>query len=331
MKKILITGATGFIGKYLVEEAVKRCYDVYVVIRKTSNKVYLESKNVQIVEIDFSVADSLQYLIYSLPHFNYVIHNLGVIKALNKSKYYDVNYLITKRLIDALVQQHKEPEKFIYISSLAAYGPGNDKSSDPVNLFTAPRPVTSYGKSKLAAESYIINSHTVPYIILRPTAVYGPGEKNLFVSIKFINKGIDFQFGTKNQHLTFIYVKDLARLVFDTMKSSISCRGYFVADGNLYNSLDLGRYASLRLQSKSRHVAVPLWCAKFVAAIYQIISKLLNNPPVFDVEKVNELSAHNWNCDIQPIRLDFNFKADYNLEKGINETIDWYKEEGWLD
>jgi len=229
MKKVLITGATGFIGNFLVEEALKRDYDIYITVRITSNKETLADKNVQIFESDFSSTISLHNLIYSLPNFDYVIHNAGVIKSLDKKTFFEVNYLNTVRLIEALVQQNKEPDKFIYISSLAAYG---------------------------------------------------PGEKNLLETIKFINKGIDFQFGTKNQCLTFIYVKDLTRLVFD--------------------------------------------------AIYEFISKAMKRPPVFNVEKVNELSAHNWNCDIQSTQLDFNFKAEYDLEKGMNETIEWYKKEGWM-
>jgi nucleoside-diphosphate-sugar epimerase len=330
MKKILITGATGFIGNFLVDEALKRCYDVYVAVRKTSNRDYLASKKVQIVEFDFSSKISLHHLIYSLPNFDYVIHNAGVIKSLDKKTFFEVNYFNTIRLIEALVQLYKEPDKFIYISSLAAYGPGDKKTENPVLLSSKPRPVTSYGKSKLAAEKYIVEKTRIPYLILRPTAVYGPGEKNIFETIKFINKGIDFQFGTKNQQLTFIYVKDLVRLVFDAMESPVSNKAYFITDGNLYNSIDLGRHVSHRLNRRNLHIPVPIGFAKIIAAIYEIISKALKIPPVFNVEKVNELSAHNWNCDIQPIQSDFNFKAEYDLEKGMNETIDWYKKEGWL-
>lgn len=330
MKKVLITGATGFIGNFLVEEALKRDYDIYITVRKTSNKETLADKNVQIVESDFSSTISLHNLIYSLPNFDYIIHNAGVIKSLDKKTFFEVNYLNTVRLIEALVQQNKEPDKFIYISSLAAYGPGDKKTTNPVLLSSKPRPVTNYGQSKLAAEKYIIDKASIPYLILRPTAVYGPGEKNLLETIKFINKGIDFQFGTKNQCLTFIYVKDLTRLVFDAIESLVLNKAYFITDGNLYNSIDLGRYVSQSLNRRNLHVPVPVGFAKIIAAIYEFISKAMKRPPVFNVEKVNELSAHNWNCDIQPTQLDFNFKAEYDLEKGMNETIEWYKKEGWM-
>jgi nucleoside-diphosphate-sugar epimerase len=99
MKKILITGATGFIGKFLVEEALKHSYEVYVTVRKTSNKENLANKKVQIVESDFSSTISLHNLIYSLPNFDYVIHNAGVIKSLDKKTFFEVNYLNTIRLI----------------------------------------------------------------------------------------------------------------------------------------------------------------------------------------------------------------------------------------
>lgn len=330
MTKILITGATGFIGNFLVNEALRRGYDVYVAVRATSKTEHFSKKRVRIIEIDFSNAVSLHHLIYSLPRFDFIIHNAGILKSLDKDKYFEINYRNTKRFVTALIQQNKEPEKFIYISSIAAFGPGDKNSINPLLLTSIPNPVTSYGKSKLAAEKYIIEESQIPYIIIRPTAVYGPGEKDLFESIKLINKGIDFQVGTGNQRLTFVYVKDLARIVFDAIGSPLINRAYFITDGNLYNSKDLGRYAACRLKKRIMHIAVPIKLAKAIATMNELISKFSKKAPILNVEKVNELSACNWNCDIGTLNSDFNFKAEYNLRRGLNETIDWYKKEGWL-
>ncbi|MEN6619348.1 MAG: NAD(P)-dependent oxidoreductase [Rikenellaceae bacterium] len=325
---VLITGASGFIGNFLVDEALLRGYNVYVSVRQSTNINRLKKKQVNIVEIDFTNITETNQKILSLPQFEYVIHNAGVTKSLNKKDFFEVNDGYTQRLIFALIQQRKVPKKFFYMSSLAAFGPGEMNSS--IDLLSKPNPVTQYGKSKLAADRFITEKSGIPYIIFRPTAVYGPGDKDFFQTIKLIYKGADFQVGTKPQTLTFIYVKDLSRLVFDAVESSYSNKAYFVTDGNLYNSLDLGKCVSRRLNKKMLHIAVPIWLAKIIAATTEGFSKFTKKPSVLNREKISELSAKNWNCNIQPLVSDFNFKAEYDLEKGINETVDWYKKEGWL-
>ena len=330
MKKVLITGASGFIGKFLVDEALKRDFLIYVAVRKTSKTEHLSKKNIQIVEFDFSDICKLNLLIYTLPQFDYIIHNAGLTKSLKKEQYFEVNCQYTKNLIEVLKHQNKIPKKFLFISSLAAVGPGDNKSPNPIHLNSTPKPVTSYGKSKLEAEKYIVEKGEIPYIIIRPTAVYGPGEKDIFESIKLINKGFDFQLGLKNQHLTFIYVKDLATLVLDAMESQQFNKTYFISDGNLYNSFDLGNSVSKSLNRKIVHIPIPVWLAKTIAAFTEISSRFSKNASALNIEKVNELSAVNWNCDIQPSKSDFNFRPEYNLQKGMNETIEWYQKQGWL-
>lgn len=331
MKKILITGATGFIGNFLVDEALKRGYEVTIAVRKTSNFKHLENKNIKIVQFDFMDGNRLNAAVRSLPRFDYVIHNAGVTKALNKDDYFEVNQRNTIRFITALREPGKTPDKFLLMSSLAAFGPGDLENKQPVLLTSTPKPITAYGKSKLAAETFLIEqAKLMPYIIVRPSAVYGPGERDIFGTIKLINNGIDFQIGTKKQCFTFIYVKDLVRLVFDAVESSYSNTTYFATDGNLYNSRDLGQIVSRRMNRKIVHVALPVWFVKIIAALAEQVCRISKKPPALNREKVNELAASNWNCDVEPLHAELNFKAEYNLETGINETIDWYKKEKWI-
>jgi len=330
MKKILITGATGFIGNFLVDEALKRGYETTIAVRKTSKFKHQENKNIKIIQFDFSDSDRLNILVRSLPRFDYVIHNAGVTKALNKDDYFEVNQRNTSRFITALLEPGKTPDKFLLMSSLAAFGPGDPENGQPVRLTSIPRPVTAYGESKLAAEKFLMAQAGLPYIIIRPTAVYGPGEKDIFGTIKLMNQGLDFQAGTKNQCLTFIYVKDLARLVFDAIESPLSNRAYFATDGNLYGSRDLGKIVSRRLNRKFIHLALPVWLVKIIGALAELVCRISKETPALNREKVNELSACNWNCDVEPLRSELNFKAGYNLETGMNETIDWYRKEKWI-
>jgi UDP-glucose 4-epimerase len=328
-KKILITGGSGFIGGFITNEAIKRGYSVYVAVRKSTNIDILKNQNLIIVEIDFSDVTDSNYKILNLPQFDYIIHNAGLTKALKRDDYFEVNYRNTIHFINALTAQSKAPKKFLYMSSLAAYGPGDENSTNPVLLASQPKPLTSYGQSKLFAEK-VITTSGIPYIIFRPTAVYGPGEKDLFKSVKLINTGIDFQVGTKSQHLTFIYVKDLARLVLDAIESPVSNKAYFISDSNLYSSMEWGKYVSENLNKKIIHIAFPLFLAKGIALINELLLRILKRATLINREKISELSARNWNCDVQALSTDFCFEPEYDLEKGLNETIAWYKKAGWL-
>src|ERR1035437_5969967 len=125
MKKILITGSSGFIGSFLVEEALKKNYEVYAGIRKTSSIEYLSDPRIKFIELDFSDINSLNKKIAEAPYFDFVIHNAGLTKAFKKQDYFISNYQYTRNIIDVLISQKRTPEKFIYMSSLAAYGPGD--------------------------------------------------------------------------------------------------------------------------------------------------------------------------------------------------------------
>lgn len=330
MKKILITGASGFIGSFLVEEALKKGYEVYASIRKTSNTEYLTDPRIKFTELDFSDKDSLSKKIFRLPYFEYVIHCAGLTKAVQKSEYFLSNFQYTKNIIEVLISQKRIPEKFIYMSSLAAYGPGDPVLLQEIKSSDTPNPVTSYGKSKLESEKYLSAITDFPYLIIRPTAVYGPREKDLFTVFKLINKNLELFVGSKKQQLSFVYIRDLVNAVFQTMESDIVNKGYFVSDGNVYDGEILGNIIKEQLDKKTIRIKVPVGIARLIASITEGTKYITGKQPVLNLEKINELESTNWKCDIQPLIEDINFKPEYNLSQGINETIQWYKESNWL-
>lgn len=330
MKKILITGANGFIGSFLVEKALKRNYEVYAGIRKTSNTEYLTDSRIKFVELDFSEAGSLERQLSELPCFDFVIHNAGTTKAFNRNEYFITNYLFTKNIIDALISQKKISKKFIYMSSLAAYGPGDPILQNSITSDDIPKPVTSYGKSKLESEKYLSSLTGFPHIIIRPTVVYGPREKDLFTVFKLINNNFELFVGFKNQKLTFIYVKDLVKAVFQTMESDVVNMGYFVSDGNVYDAESLGNIIKEKLGKKTLRIYFPKKLVRLIAFFSEASKYLTRKQPVLNYDKVNELECVNWKCDTQPLIDEFNFRADYDLKKGVFETIEWYKESKWL-
>jgi UDP-glucose 4-epimerase len=329
-KKILITGSNGFIGSFLVEDALKKGYEVYAGVRATGNTEFLDKNSVNLFHMDFTDQKSLQKILSDAPQFDFIIHNAGLTKSQKKTDYSLVNFQYTKNFIEAIIGSGKIPEKFILISSLAAYGPGDPVSLEPVQLHHKPQPITAYGRSKLEAEQYLSGLKKFPYLIFRPTAVYGPREKDLYLYFKIINRSIETYIGAPIPYLTFIYVKDLVKAVFSGIESEEINKAYFVTDGNVYSGKLLAQYIKQHLSKKTLSISIPIPVVKSIAFVLEGIYGLRGNTPILNYEKINELSAKNWQCDIKSLQEDLNFKADYNLNDGIRETIQWYKKAKWL-
>ncbi len=330
MKKILITGASGFIGSFLTEEALKRKYEVYAGVRSTSSRKYLSDTRIKFFETELSDKEVLKQKLRESEKFDCVIHNAGITKTCKKEEFDTVNFQYTKNLCDALAETNTPPEKFIYISSLDAYGPGNEKTMQPIKITDKPTPVTLYGKSKLKAENYIKKLQNFPHIIIRPTGVYGPREKDYYLAYKSIKNGLETYIGTKKQIVSFIYVKDLVRLIFDALESDISGKSYFVSDLRKYTTEEFNKIVKKELKVKTLQIVFPKKFVKILAYISGKISCILGKPATLNPEKFKIISAANWQCDSSDLVKDFSFKPEYDLEKGIKETISLYKKNNLL-
>lgn len=334
-KKILITGASGFIGSFLVEKALERGYRTWAGVRKSSSREYLQDKRIQFIDLDFNNKQRLiaQLLEFKEKHgrLEYIIHNAGVTKCLNPDDFNRVNFQNTANFIDALKEAGTVPEKFVLMSSLSAFGLGDEINYTPLRITDTPNPNTAYGISKLKAERYLQATKDFPYLILRPTGVYGPREKDYFLMIKTIKAGLDVGAGFKPQHLTFIYVKDLTEAIFLGLESQVKNKAYFVADGNVYTDKEYTQLVKEAINKK--HVLslkVPLWLLKGISVIAEDISKLTKKPSTLNRDKYKIMKQRNWECDITPLIYDLGFNPQYNLRRGLDESVKWYKDNGWL-
>lgn len=181
MESILITGASGFIGSFIVEEALKRKFGVWAGIRSSSSRKYLRNRKIHILELDFAHPNELRAQLSghkgTYNKFDYIIHCAGVTKCTDKREFDRVNYLQTKYFVDTLRELNMIPKQFIYISTLSVFGPVHEKTYQPITEEDSPLPNTAYGLSKLKAELYLQSIPGFPYVIYRPTGVYGPREK----------------------------------------------------------------------------------------------------------------------------------------------------------
>jgi nucleoside-diphosphate-sugar epimerase len=330
MTKLLITGSSGFIGSHFVEEAIINDYEVYAGVRSTSSKQYLTDPSINFVEFDLSDKEQIKKRLSDFSQgsggFDYVIHNAGITKTNCKNDFDRINYQYTRNLIEALIETDSIPKKFIYISSLAAIGPGDDKTFKPVTLIDIPNPVSYYGKSKLKAELYINSLIGFPGLIFRPTGVYGPREKDYLIMYRMINKHIETYISTDQQHITFIYVKDLARLVIGSLRSNITHGTYFTTDGNYYTAKEFSEIVKRILNKKTCSVVFPKHIVYPLSYIVATISKLFGKTSTLNPEKYNDLSRLNWWCDAGNTNEDFGFIPKYNLFQGMSETLVWYKQ-----
>jgi UDP-glucose 4-epimerase len=334
MANVLITGASGFIGSFLVEEGLKKNFEVFAGIRRSSSKEYLKDPRIRFVEFDFSTVENIRNTLLELKNqgtgFDYIIHNAGLTKAQKKEDFSRVNCGNTGNFIEALMETGMTPRKFIFISSLAAFGPGDPKTMEPVRLNDTPKPIELYGKSKLEAENYIHTLKDFPWLIFRPTGVYGPREKDYYVFFQTINRGLETYIGRSKQILTFIYVKDLVRVIYDSLSLAVIRKAYFVTDGNEYDTEQFSSIAKRHLNKKTLRLVFPPAVVRGIAFSLEKFMGLFGKIPTLNTDKYNVMSAVNWRCEVEPLQHDFNFVAQYDLDKGVEETVAWYKKEGWL-
>lgn len=334
MKTILITGATGFLGRHLVENAFKNEIKIVASARRSSDISWLKEISIPIVFLSLpepkKLLAELTGIVKKHGDIDVVIHNAGITQSLKVSDYYKVNYELTKNLIVALNNLSEPIPKFIFISSIAALGPGNPLTFRAICENNNPLPVTHYGKSKLKAEQFIMAQKKLPWIIVRPTIIYGPHEKNFFNIIKSINNGFALYAGSSKQMLSFIYVKDLIMILFKLSNSIISQRSYNISDGEAYSTKKVNQIISLILNKKTKSFVFPFWSIRIIAFFNEIIGWFMGTVPILNCDKVNETKQLNWLCDTSKIKKELGFSSKYNLNEGMVETINWYKKNDWL-
>jgi nucleoside-diphosphate-sugar epimerase len=188
--------------------------------------------------------------------------------------------------------------------------------------------VTAYGKSKLLAEEQIVKFQ-FPLVILRPTAVYGPRDKDIFIVLKTFAKGFEPYIGRTKQRLSFVYVKDLASVAVNSLFAQAT-GSYNITDGNCYDRYEMADITKTLLGRKTVKIHLPMSIVKGLAIALERSYSFLNKTPVLNLEKLNELTAINWCCNIERAKNDLGFEPVYDLKSGLKETLNWYRENKWI-
>lgn len=328
---ILITGATGFIGGFIVDEALNRGMQVWVAVRPTSSRKYLTDPRIQFLELNLGNKEQMKERMGNLK-FDYVVHAAGATKCLHAEDFFRSNTDGTKNLVQALIELQMPLKRFVFVSSLSVYGPVAEKQPyREICLNDKPQPNTAYGRSKLAAEQYIESLSSLPYVILQPTGVYGPRERDYFMMAKSIKSHTDFSVGYKPQDLTFVYVLDVVQAIFLALNIQKTGGKYMLSDGEVYSSRtfsdlihrELGKPWLLRIKA-------PIWLLRIITFCGEYIGRMTGKISALNNDKYNIMKQRNWRCDINPAKKDLGYKPKYQLDEGVRLTIKWYKENGWL-
>jgi nucleoside-diphosphate-sugar epimerase len=280
--RVLITGSSGFVGFHLINEALSADLEVYAAVRPGSNIKHLKGLPVEFVNLNFSDVEELRAHLRE-KRYDYIIHAAGITKAKTEADYNEVNAEYTKNLALAAVSLDEPLKKFVFVSSLAALGPLNNISEE-IEDQTNARPVTNYGKSKLLAEQYLQEIKSLPLLIIRPTAVYGPREKDILILFKSINKGLEPYIGKSEQQLSFIYVEDLAKIIVKALNTDILNKSYNVSDGHIYSRYALGNLTKMLLNKKTFKFHLPVSAVGGLASLMDLIYSNSKTTPTLNKE-----------------------------------------------
>lgn len=325
--KALVTGGTGFVGSHLVDLLLEKQYNVRCLIRKSSDRKWLNGKPLEFVYGDLFDENALREAVSGV---DYIYHSAGVTKAKKKEDYYRGNSVGTKNLLAATAEHNPNLKRFVHISSQAAVGPSETRT--PITEERPARPLTTYGKSKWQAEEECRRMmDRIPITIVRPPVVYGERDKDVFEFFNTYKKGLQPMVGFSEKLVSMIHVVDLVRGIVMAGESERTVgHTYFIASMRQYGWAEIGEATRKAMNKGALRIRLPEFVVYIVAAFAEFFSLFSSKPALINFEKARDMVQDYWTCDPSKAKQDFGFEQKISLEEGIRRTVEWYLAEGWL-
>jgi UDP-glucose 4-epimerase len=168
-----------------------------------------------------------------------------------------------------------------------------------------------------------------PFIIINPTAVYGPRDKDFFVLLQSINNHLELYIGNDQQQLSFVHVSDLVDAIFIAMESKANQQNILVSDLGVYTSKQVNQLIKQQLNKKTIPIIISPSVAHVLAIILEKLGKIRGKIPVLNRERLKEFKAPNWSVDCTELAA-LGFQPKFDLENGLKNAIGWYREHGWM-
>lgn len=336
MKRVLLTGASGFIGYHLVRKLSRKNCEIRVLVRQNSATDFLRPFNVRFYRGDLANRESLDA---ALDGCDTVFHLAGRVRAKDWTEFFETNAQGTTNLARAASQQNVPPT-FIYVSSLAVMGPS--RKNAPKRENDIPAPITDYGRSKLEGEKSLSDfADVMPCSIVRPGIVYGEADRMNLELFKTVKKmGVCPIPGWQDRIYSWIHADDLAELMISVARTgerlpangdSPSSQGiYFAADGD---GIELSRFGYEIGRALGRKKTIALRCppvAVFaVSTFYETLKRTTGKDQPYDWSKAKE-SMYHWRCSSEKAISQLDFRPLASFPERVAQTTDWYRKEGWI-
>jgi nucleoside-diphosphate-sugar epimerase len=325
---VLVTGASGFLGGHVAERLSARGDRVRAMVRKSSKRAHLEKlRNVELFE---GALDDPERTAAAVEDVDAVVHVAGLVKARDIDEFFAVNVGGTSNLVEPARRRGASIKRFVFVSSLVACGPSVDGAPVPSDQES---PNNAYGRSKLAAEKVVLAAAgDMPVVILRPGAIYGPRDGEIFELFQVVKRGLLPLVAGGAAKGSWVYATDCADACIRAIDADVPTgRKYFVDDGGpaltqkaLFEDIEgaLGKKALLRAN-------LPRGVIMGVARGVETFGRLLNRPVMFTPEKADMLLQH-WVCSSEATRRDLGWEPQVPWHEGLKLAVAWYRENGWL-
>ena len=322
-KKVLITGASGFIGSRLRAELLAQSADV-IAIRRPGSPPAKEGRS---VTASYADQDALDKVMQD-EQPNVVLHVAGVTKGVTYSDFQSGNVMPTRNLLQAIQTHHQNIERFVHVSSLTSYGPA--KVGAPLDEASARRPIEFYGQSKLEAEHVVESFSDIPWTIMRPSGVFGPGDVDYFELFKSVRKGINAYFGNRHRWFSSLYVDDCVRGILEgALHEKTVGEGYFLSDGKPQTWGAFQERVVEEINPKARTLNLPEAIMTVAAFGGELLTKVDGKARLLNKQKAKMAAQEAWTCTDDKARNDFGFECKVEVKDGIRRTDAWYAQEGW--
>ncbi len=323
----VVTGANGFVGSHLVDLLLSKNFKVRCITRKSSNLRWLNGKDVEIFDCGLMDKDGLRKAFNGA---EFIFHIAGIVKSKSPEGYFAGNVETAKILLDIAVEFKDVIKKFLILSSQTATGPS--LNGLPVDETTECKPITTYGKSKLAEEQ-LAKSYwdQLPITICRAPAVYGERDTEILIFFKTFNKGLMTTIGFNEKKLSIIHVLDLVNGIYlAALSNKSSCQVYFISSEKYYTWKEVGNITSKTLDKKPLRIKIPHFVVYVIAGIAQFFAMFGSKPATLNIEKAKDITQRFWICDTSKAVRDLCYKQEISISDGIKRTCDWYKEMKWI-
>ena len=325
--RVLITGASGFLGSHVAEQLVESGHQVRCLVRRSSQVAHLSHPA---IELAYGTVDAADSLPAAMQDVDAVVHCAGVVKARNADEFDAVNHQGTRNLLEATERHAPGVRRFVHVSSAAIMGAGAE--GRPHRRDTVANPSTEYGRSKLAAEGAArAFADRLPITVLRPPAIYGPRDTEMFAFFQMVSFGIALRLADYKS-MSLVYGPDVARACIDAIDVQVpSGSSFFVTDGRSWTFDQMADAVAdaMGVETWARP-GIPSVVLRAAAHASEAIGRWTNKAMMFNRDKVNELSIEHFAIDIDDTVRELGWSPRVEFPEGAKRTAQWYRANGWL-